>query len=162
MLSDFLQYVQLIFATPLPSISHPRILCTFPEGCNCMRPCYIHDSMEILKNPSLAKPLFMGKNSPFFDACLYSGMGSVYADRSKKPKSAIALIGDFAMLGGQPSEALLKRFLTFRSEAYLILVGPDQPVEQAMNCLQQPSKSLHALRPKKNDTVWNTLKKGYR
>jgi len=118
--------------------------------------------MEILKNPSLAKPLFMGKNSPFFDACLYSGMGSVYADRSKKPKSAIALIGDFAMLGGQPSEALLKRFLTFRSEAYLILVGPDQQWNKLIEIVfNSRAKAFTRYALKKNEHSFDeaTLKK---
>lgn len=76
-------------------------------------------------NPNLAKPLFAGKNSHFFDACLYSGMGSVFADNQSRPYSAIAILGDYATLGGEPSESLLRDFSAMHSDAYLILVGPD-------------------------------------
>lgn len=83
--------------------------------------------MDNLTNPSSAKALFTGKNGPFFEACLTSGMGSVYADNFEHPRSAIASIGDFALLGGEPSEALLRDFSAMRGEKYLILVGLDQP-----------------------------------
>lgn len=78
-----------------------------------------------MPNPVLAKHLFMAKNRHFFDACLYSGMGSVFSDNHNRPSSAIAILGDYATLAGQPSEAFLQRFSTMRSDAYLILVGPD-------------------------------------
>jgi len=83
--------------------------------------------MDNLKNPNNAKALFIGKKSCFFEACLSSGMGSVYADSFEHPRSAIASIGDFALLGGEPSEALLRDFSAMQGEKFLILVGPDQP-----------------------------------
>lgn len=53
-------------------------------------------------------------------------MGGVYVDDQETPNSAIAVVGDFARLGGIPSETLLREFVAMRGPAYLILVGSDQ------------------------------------
>jgi len=59
-------------------------------------------------------------------ACLQGVMGEVYVDEQEKSASAIAVVGDFARLGGIPSETLLREFVAMRGPAYLILVGSDQ------------------------------------
>jgi len=110
-----------------------------------------------MTHPGLAKPLFAGKNSHFFDACLYSGMGSVFADNPSRPTSAIAMLGDYATLGGQPSEALLNRFSTFRSEAYLILVGPDHQWNELIETVYgSRAKAITRYALKKSEHSFNT------
>lgn len=127
--------------------------------------------METLMNPSLAKPLFAGKNSHFFDACLYSGMGSVFADNQSRPYSAIAILGDYAVLGGQPSEALLADISAMRSDAYLILVGPDhrwnELIETAYGNRAKPftryalNKNEHGFNPTTLQNCIDSLQPGF-
>lgn len=87
---------------------------------------YLLPYMEIHRNPSAIKHLFSTKHGFFFDACLYNGMGTVYADNCTSPSCAVALLGDFAVLGGTPDEPLLTALSAMRQKAFLILVGPDQ------------------------------------
>lgn len=83
-------------------------------------------------------------------------MGSVFADSCSNPKSAIALLGDFASLGGQPSSSLLRSFSTMRGNAYLILVGPDV---QWNECIETTygsrAKAITGYALKKNEHSFN-------
>lgn len=118
--------------------------------------------MDNLKNPNNAKALFIGKKSCFFEACLSSGMGSVYADSFEHPRSAIASIGDFALLGGEPSEALLRDFSAMQGEKFLILVGPDQPwnelIETVYGCLAH-AITRYALKKDEQSFTISSLQK---
>nr|WP_321297300.1 GNAT family N-acetyltransferase [uncultured Sphaerochaeta sp.] len=82
--------------------------------------------MQKLNNPEKASLLFEEHQDTMLAACLQGAMGEIYVDEQEKPASAIAVVGDFARLGGQPSEGLLREFARIRRQSYLILVGPDQ------------------------------------
>ena len=62
-----------------------------------------------LKDPSRAAPLFEGRKELDVGivACLENVMGRILANDPEKPKSALALIGDFAFCAGEPDLALL-------------------------------------------------------
>jgi GNAT superfamily N-acetyltransferase len=82
--------------------------------------------MQKLNNPEKASPFFERAQDTMLAACLQGVMGEVYVDEQEKSASAIAVVGDFARLGGIPSETLLREFVAMRGPAYLILVGSDQ------------------------------------
>ena len=82
--------------------------------------------MQKLNNPEKAALLFLEHLDTILAACLQGIMGEIYVDEQEKPASAIAVVGDFARLGGQPSEGLLREFARIRGQSYLILVVPDQ------------------------------------
>ncbi len=82
--------------------------------------------MQKLNTSEKAALLFLEHQDTMLAACLQGMMGVVYVDEQEKPASAIAVVGDFARLGGQPSEGLLREFVRQREQSYVILVGPDQ------------------------------------
>lgn len=67
-----------------------------------------------------AKPLFSNWQETPIWSCLQKIMGSIYADTEENPRSAMALLGDFCFLGGEPSKELIK----FQPERknYIIMV----------------------------------------
>ncbi len=73
-----------------------------------------------LKEPERAAPLFGGWEETIPWSCLQGVMGSVYADREEKPRSAAAVLGDFHFFAGLPS-AELASFLPER-RSYLLLI----------------------------------------
>ena len=63
-----------------------------------------------LNEPSKAAPLFKDWKDPdaSIAACLDNVMGKVFADDTEQPKSAMAVIGDFAFLAGTPDLELVQ------------------------------------------------------
>ena len=62
-----------------------------------------------LNDPSKAAPLFADwKDADAgIAACLDNVMGKIFADDTERPKSAMAVIGDFAFFAGEPDLELL-------------------------------------------------------
>ena len=58
-----------------------------------------------LKDPSKAAPLFADwKDADVgITACLDNVMGKIFADEPDRPKSAMAVVGDFAYFAGEPN-----------------------------------------------------------
>lgn len=61
----------------------------------------------LLKNPELAAPVFGEWPEAILWSCLEGVMGAVYAKDLHQPQSAMAVLGDFCFLGGQPAAELL-------------------------------------------------------
>lgn len=60
-----------------------------------------------LKNTSKAACLFAGWQETMIFSCLQGIMGRVYADSLQAPTGAMAVLGDFCFLAGEPKEELL-------------------------------------------------------
>ncbi len=61
-----------------------------------------------------AEPLFCNWQETLIWSCLQKIMGSIYADSSEKPLSAMAVIGDFCFFAGLPN----KELVLYRPEEY--------------------------------------------
>lgn len=55
-----------------------------------------------LKEREKAAPLFQGWQDTMIWSCLQGVMGKIYADSSKEPVSAMAVLGDFCFFAGKP------------------------------------------------------------
>lgn len=127
--------------------------------------------MQKLIIPDKASLLFEGHQDTMLAACLQGVMGEVYVDDQEKPTSAIAVVGDFARLGGQPSESLLRAFTEKRGPSYLILVGSDQGWNRLIEkVFGSKAKAFTRYALKKNEHSFNeavlqstvqALKEGY-
>lgn len=63
-----------------------------------------------LEERKKAAALFEGWNETLIWSCLQGVMGDIYADSERNPASAVALIGDFCFLAGEPDERILTCF----------------------------------------------------
>lgn len=127
--------------------------------------------MHILNNPAKASLLFTGQHDTMLFSCLQGIMGEVYVDDQEKPNSAIAIVGDFACLGGHPSEMLLREFAAMRGHSYLILVGSDQAwntlIEEVFGSQVKAftryalKKSEHSFNKSMLHSTVDALKEGY-
>lgn len=63
-------------------------------------------SIVQLTDPLPAAPLFTGWEETLIYSCLQGLMGCVWADDPDHPSSALALLGDFGFVAGQPNSAL--------------------------------------------------------
>lgn len=60
-----------------------------------------------LENTKKAEALFYGWQETIIYSCLQGIMGTVYADHSEKPQSAMAFLGDFCFFAGIPNKELV-------------------------------------------------------
>ena len=81
-----------------------------------------------LIEPSKAAPVFAGWEDLDTGAvaCLENVMGTVFADDPERPKSAMAVIGDFAFCAGEPNLELVRA----RPDRWLIVVPRDKAWEE--------------------------------
>ena len=98
-----------------------------------------------LKEPSKAASLFADWEDPDAGvaACLDNVMGKIFADDPEQPKSAIALIGDFAFFAGEPNLELV----CARPDRWLIVVPQDKAWEELIeNNLPANKRIRYAIR----------------
>lgn len=60
-----------------------------------------------IKNGEKAEPLFAGWEETLIWSCLRGTMGELYADDRDNPHSAMAILGDFCFLAGEPDRELV-------------------------------------------------------
>ena len=75
-----------------------------------------------LEDPSKAEALFSGMEDTLIRSCLEKVMGTVYVTDQKRPKSAMAVLADFAFCAGEPDRALLRE----KPEGFLILTPQNE------------------------------------
>ena len=66
--------------------------------------------IQIVRSMASVAPLFAGWQETIIWSCLQGEMGEVYAPVGEAPVSALATLGDFTFLAGEPREELV-RFL---------------------------------------------------
>ncbi len=81
-----------------------------------------------LNDPSKAAPLFADWEDADagITACLDNMMGKIYADNTQRPKSAMAVIGDFAYFAGEPNIELVHT----RPDRWLVVVPQNKAWEE--------------------------------
>ena len=62
--------------------------------------------MEKVKNTASVEQLFADWQETVIWSCLAGTMGDLYADDLEHPRCAMAILGDFCYLAGEPKEAL--------------------------------------------------------
>lgn len=72
-----------------------------------------------------AAPLFYGWQETLIWSCLQGVMGKIYTDASENPVSAMALLGDFCFLAGEPKLSLLQWEAEQCGRDFIILVPRD-------------------------------------
>lgn len=82
--------------------------------------------MKWLKEPQRAEALFQDWPETIIWSCLQGVMGHVYGDDAEFPRSAMAVLGDFCFLAGEPLEELLNGEEKLRREGFRILVPQNE------------------------------------
>ena len=81
-----------------------------------------------LEKPEKAAVLFEGWNETLIWSCLQGVMGEIYVDSEVNPASAVAVIGDFCFLAGEPDEGILSCFVEngMFSDRFFVMVPRDE------------------------------------
>ena len=74
-----------------------------PHGLGCVKP---QNKVFKLQQRHKAEPIFAGWDETIIWSCLQNVMGDIYADDTDNPNSAMAMLGDFCFLAGEPNEEL--------------------------------------------------------
>lgn len=78
--------------------------------------------IQIVRSMASVAPLFAGWQETIIWSCLQGEMGEVYAPVGEAPVSALATLGDFTFLAGEPREELVRFLPPNRRPDYHILV----------------------------------------
>ena len=79
-----------------------------------------------IKEDGKAADLFAGWQETLIWSCLQGVMGKLYGDSPERPASAMALLGDFCFLAGQPDKELVRHEKMWDQRNFLILVPGNQ------------------------------------
>ena len=119
-----------------------------------------------LNDPSKAAPLFADWKDvdAGVTACLDSVMGKIFADDAHQPKSAMAVIGDFAFFAGKPNIELLRA----RPDRWLVVVPRNEAWEEliennfpAFKRIRYATRKNTKFDRKKLKAMVNALPEGY-
>lgn len=80
----------------------------------------------LLKKTELAEPLFKSWQESCIWSCLQGIMGKIYTDHEAAPKSAMAVLGDFCFLAGEPDEDLVKDRAAWTKPDFTIMVPQNE------------------------------------
>lgn len=115
--------------------------------------------MKRLLDTKKSEALFQGCEDTLIWSCLQNVMGEIYVDDVEHPKSAMALLGDFAFFAGEPNEALVK----FKPESYkkedILMVPQNENWEQVIeSCYKENADKVNRYAIKKEPDVFDTEK----
>ena len=82
--------------------------------------------IQIVRSMASVAPLCAGWQETIIWACLQGEMGEVYAPVGEAPVSALATLGDFTFLAGEPREELVRFLPSNRRPDYHILVPQNE------------------------------------
>ena len=82
--------------------------------------------IQKVSDPSSLAPLFAGWQETILWSCLQGVMGEVYAPAGEGPTAALATLGDFTFLAGQPQGELAAFVPPGRSPAFHLLVPQNE------------------------------------
>ena len=71
-------------------------------------------------------PLFEGMTDTTLTSCLQNIMGKVYADSLKNPRSAMAILGDFCFLAGEPNAELVSYKPSHLTQDFIIMMPQNE------------------------------------
>lgn len=109
-----------------------------------------------LKNPMNARPLFGDWPETILWSCLEGTMGHIYGDAQEKPTCAMALLGDFCFLAGEPSAELVS-FKPDGMESDYIIMTPqnDSWAEVIRVCYGEKARPTVRYAIKKEPNAFN-------
>ena len=118
-----------------------------------------------IKDTSKVETLFEGMEDTLIRSCLEKVMGTVYVTDRARPKSALAVLADFAFCAGEPDRTLL----TEKPEGFLIMVPQNAAWERLIaECFPDAERwTRYAIRKdtrfdrKKLEALANALPNGY-
>lgn len=89
--------------------------------------------MNLCTDPAGVAPLFAGWQGTILTACLQGTMGALYVPAGERPLTALATLGDFTFLAGQPLEEAAAFAPPDRDPAFHLLVPQN---EGWANCIE--------------------------
>ncbi|HKM35732.1 MAG TPA: GNAT family N-acetyltransferase [Lachnospiraceae bacterium] len=75
-----------------------------------------------MTNMDVVKEIFADWEETLIWSCLQGVMGKIYVDDEKNPKSAMAILGDFAFLAGNPNSSLVSFKPDWFQNSFVIMV----------------------------------------
>ena len=75
-----------------------------------------------LERPENAAPLFVGWEDTILWSCIQGVMGEVYGNDALSPSCAMAILGDFCFLAGEPEEELVRFKPAERRSDFIIMI----------------------------------------
>ena len=78
--------------------------------------------MIIMKNTEKVSGLFNGCDDSSLWSCLEGTMGEIFADSEDTPKSAVAHLGDFFFVSGEPDEEMVRQVRISKPDGHAIIV----------------------------------------
>lgn len=112
-----------------------------------------------LKEPQQAAALFDGWQETLIWSCLQGVMGSIYGNAEKDPSAAIALLGDFCFLAGEPDRELALSGWELGGRSFLIMVPRDSHLAETIEaCYGQRARKSVRYAIKKEPDVFDREK----
>lgn len=115
--------------------------------------------IEKLTRTKAAEPLFQGWQETLIWSCLDGIMGGIYADDTEHPSSAMAILGDFCFLAGEPKREMVLYKPKGCSRNFMIMV-PQQAAwaDLIEECCKDRAKKVTRYAIKKEPGVFDREK----
>lgn len=112
-----------------------------------------------LNQPENTAPLFKNWQETLIWSCLQGVMGNIYADNGDCPTSAMAMLGDFAFLAGEPNRELALYKPECCQQNFIILVPQNEAWAQMIEaCYEEKAKKVTRYAIKKEPDVFDKQK----
>lgn len=118
-----------------------------------------------LDNPQIAEPLFTGWQETLIYSCLHGVMGEIYAAAADDPgtacpRSAMAMLGDFCFLAGEPDAKLVSYKPESCVRDFMIMVPQDSTQKESWAEIirQVYGERVHQVTRyaiKKEENIWD-------
>ncbi len=109
-----------------------------------------------IKNTDTVSPLFQNMTDTTITSCLQGIMGNVYADSAENPRSAMAILGDFCFLAGEPSRELTLYKPAHLTQEFMIMIPETQDWCQMIeSCYGNRAKRVTRYAFKKDGDVFD-------
>lgn len=113
-------------------------------------------SVYRLQKRSKAEPVFGDWEETIIWSCLQGVMGEVYVDDPKKPASAMAMLGDFCFLAGEPDENLAAFKPSCCTQDFMIMIPQnDRWAGLIENHYKERAKKVMRYALKKEKDIFN-------
>ncbi len=112
-----------------------------------------------LKQADRASALFEGWEETMIWSCLQGVMGKIYVDSLEGPVSAMAVLGDFCFLAGEPSREILLYQPEYGGQSFVIMVPQNAAWAKLIReCYQENAKEVIRYALKKEPDVFDQEK----
>lgn len=103
--------------------------------------------------------LFEGWQETLIWSCLQNMMGEIYTDSLKAPASAMALLGDFCFLAGEPNRELVLYRPEWSGQDFIIMVPQNEPwAEEIERCYGGRAKRVMRYAIQKEKGIFDRSK----